>query len=505
MGLSRLSWVLCSCALLSCVEDRASDWAAVASGRALRPTPGSDELPPTFDRGDKVEQFASPGGFFRVHYARAGRHAVPVPDTNSSGVPDFVETVARQYDEVLGFFAQLGYREPKRDDDVAGDNGGDGRFDVYLLDFPTSADGTYRAEMCAADGCTGYMVLENDFTGRNYRSREDASKLVSSHEFFHAIQHAYLPGSVDVLAEGTAVWASEAFDAATGDLEKQAAGYLARPERPLSQKGTTAVDPFAYGTSLFFQHLDETVGRDVIRELWERAADSGGTAENWPDLLDELLREKHDSSLAAVFARFVEWNLFTGARADPERSYARGNSYPLVTERMLMEAFDDADIRVFPISARYYALRAGVASQLMAAADVPSGAASPGLELLVAMERRGVIGEVKHARNAALLQAELALEAGDTFHVVLLNTLSSGESLRPGLCIGTPSEVASCRGTREPDAGMDEEEPSSESGDGGCSVSRPGSGGELGLWGLMLLLICRRQRRTSPAGPPLPS
>jgi hypothetical protein len=489
MGLPRLTSIFCGCALLGCAREEPGGAREIAqNAQELRPTPGSSADPPTFDRGDKVEQLDSAGGFFRVHYARAGRHAVPPGDTDGSGIPDYVETIARQYDEVLEFFRGLGYREPLHDDDVPGDNGGDGRFDIYLLDFPTSADGSYRAEACEANGCSGYMLLENDFTGRNYRSRELASRLVSSHEFFHAIQHAYAASATDVLAEGTAVWASEAFDAAAGDLEAQAPGYLMRTDRALGQEGTTAVDPFAYGSAIFFQHLDESVGRDAIRELWEREADPDAVNHTWPELLDDVLHAKHDSSLAEVFARFAEWNLYTNVRADPSRGYAHGSDYPLVTERALTSAFDDADVRVFPVSARYYALRAGAAGQLVAAADVRSS----GLELLVAAEHDGQIGEVKRSSGADALRAELDLQAGDTFHGVLLNTRSTGESLRPSLCIGSASEVASCR-KGHPLSDQTPEEPASSNG-GGCTLARGGASGRVWEFVLAAASLCLRRR-----------
>src|SRR6202012_4285367 len=97
---------------------------------------------------------------------------------------------------------------------------------------------------CAADSCSGYMVLENDFDGRDYASLQAAIRLVSSHEFFHAVQRAYTATPSGVLAEGTAVWASEAFDATTGDLERQAPGYLNQPDRSLGEDTAGTFDAF---------------------------------------------------------------------------------------------------------------------------------------------------------------------------------------------------------------------------------------------------------------------
>src|SRR5690606_23918477 len=100
-----------------------------------------------FDPADVVESHPSPGGSFRVHYTRSGAHAVPpLDEAGELGVPDHVELVAAIYDEVLeAYVGRLGFRAPLSDESLA-DNGGDGRFDVYLLDFGSSADGAFRTD-----------------------------------------------------------------------------------------------------------------------------------------------------------------------------------------------------------------------------------------------------------------------------------------------------------------------------------------------------------------------
>jgi hypothetical protein len=410
-----------------------------------RPTPGSSELP-AFDVGDSVETFDSPAGFFKVHYARAGRHAVPSDDEDTDGTADYVQRVAADYDEVLKFYEDLGYRPPFRDGGLSGDNGGDDRFDVYLLDFPTSADGQFVAEACDDGGCSGYMRLENDFNDRAYPSLDIAIRLVASHEFFHAVQAAYLPVPSSLLAEGTAVWASEAFDPVSGDLERQSAAYFRQPERTLTSDPAGVFDGFTYGSAVFFQCLDERFGRDVLRELWERlAADGGSDPERWPGVLDALLLDR-DSSLADLFSDFAQRNLFTGARHDAEQGYAHGDALPLITEKVVNSGHSEATVRVFPLAARYYSVTATERTTLMAAADLPDDPGQPGLVLLAAAESGGRITALARGADEAGHVAQLDLDAGDVMHVVLLNNRHAGESLRPRLCIGTEQELESCRG-----------------------------------------------------------
>lgn len=460
---------------------------------AIRPSPGATTDAPRFEPSDKVETLDSDGGFFRVHYTRAGDNAVPRTDRDGDGVPDYVSSVARNFDAVLSFYRERGYRDPVRDGDLPGDHGGDDRFDVYLLDFPTSADGEFRPDdaCLAAASCSGYMLLENDFNGRNYPSLEFAVRLVASHELFHAVQRAYVVESSGILNEGTAVCASEAFDAKTGDLEAQAAAYLKQPERSLAQETQGTFDAFTYGSSLFFELLAEREGPEIVRELWEQlAADGGDAGEQWLRALDQVLHT-HDSSLADVFSDFVTYNLYTGSRADPDHGYADGAQLPLVTEHTLDASLDEDMVRVFPVSARYYARKTSAAQQLSAAALLQD---ADGLALVVAREHEGRIDLVQRAeRSGPALAASLQLAAGDTLHAAVYNTRSEGNSLRPDVCVGTAEEVTSCRA-----AHGDGSARAPAAGSGGCSVLQlhPGAAGYSPL-GLLLLsqgLNARRSR-----------
>jgi hypothetical protein len=116
-----------------------------------------------------VETHGSASGHFLVHFTKAGTHAVPPADVDASGVPDFVEEVATVYDEVYQrYHVDLGFRTPVSDEGIPIDNGGDGRFDVYLVDFAGVGDGVFRTDGCGAENpevCAGYMVQENDYAG----------------------------------------------------------------------------------------------------------------------------------------------------------------------------------------------------------------------------------------------------------------------------------------------------------------------------------------------------
>ena len=126
----------------------------------VRPDTPGNTLQFNFGRDDTVETFGSSDGRFLIHFSRAGSSAVPALDADSSGVPDFVEEVAEVYVDVLAHYESLGFRPPESDADIP-DNGGDDRFDVYLVDFAGVGDGAFRQDSCLSentDRCIGFMT-----------------------------------------------------------------------------------------------------------------------------------------------------------------------------------------------------------------------------------------------------------------------------------------------------------------------------------------------------------
>ncbi len=410
---------------------------------ALRPdSEGTDQLF-RFAEDDIVEHYDSPSGSFRMHFTRMGTNAVPMTDADETGIPDHVEQLAIIYEEVLAFYqGELGLRAPLSDESIL-DNGGDARFDVYLVDFAGRADGAFRTDHCDttptdATQCIGFIVQENDFRGYSYPSTRYANRLLASHEFFHAVQAAYDSNEDTVFSEGTAVWGSEAFDSSLRDLELFSDGYLDRPERPLDQPLPGPIDPFSYGSSIFFRFLEERFERSVIAQLLEAAEE-----EPWLMGLDFVL-SSYDSSFSEAFLEFTEWNLFTEDRADPSRSYEGGAAYaPVRIEPIELPYRSASPLRVFHASAQYFGADPGARAEVTAA--LVGDAA--GLQLVVATRESSSI-EIAASLPVDTMSAHEII-------VVVINPEMEGPSRRPGLCIGSPTEVSSCVASFEamPDAG----------------------------------------------------
>ncbi|WP_171447601.1 MXAN_6640 family putative metalloprotease [Corallococcus carmarthensis] len=423
------------------------------AAESSRPTsPTSPE--PRYLPEDTVESALSPGGRFRIHFTRQGKHAVPAADADGSGVPDFVELVGRTYERVATFYAGLGFRLPPDDTNPAGDDGGDGRFDVYLVDFAGIGDGAFRQETCL-DGttrCTGFMLQENDFAGYSYPSDSEAVEILSSHEFFHAVQAAYRPGLGGIASEGTAVWATERFEPALDDLENFTRGYMISPDSTLTLDPAGPGVSFTYGAGLFFQFLGEHYGDGALVALLEESVREPEA--RWPVLLDTCLRRDFASSFDAAFTLFATWNLGTGPRATPGFGYARGEGYAPVSAPAVALPHTQDRVRVAAAASRLFEVPGG-ASFVGASFEPEPGTDPAALHLVLAAVTDDAVLRVVTADGPEALRAQVA--SGDATRVVVAVVDGRNEGLgRYGrLCIAATGQAASCAPLDAQDAGTD--------------------------------------------------
>lgn len=496
---------------LGCSGDPGEGEIGIAS-QALRPdTPGNNELY-QFDPGDVVEAHGSAAGHFLIHFTKAGKNAVPPADSDATGVPDFVEEVASVYDEVYQrYHDDLGFRTPASDEAIATDNGGDGRFDVYLVDFAGIGDGIFRTDGCDPENpevCSGYMVQENDYAGYGYPSTTIANRILGSHEYFHAVQAAYDTDQGSVANEGSAVWATEKFDPSLEDFEAFLSGYFKNTDRTITEPLPGPVDPFSYGMAIFFQFLDERYGEATVRSLWERC-ENGAFGEANPDwfmALDPMLAAEASTSFAEAFVEFAKWNLFTGSAADPTQSYADGADYPSLDYVDVGLPYTDDALRVFRASAQYYRMdtggRANITAALVPPKDSPSEA--DGVAMLLVAKTGTKLGPVLRVTDPLAGSEVVDATGAGKFIVVIINTLQAGESQRPGLCIGTPEEVTACRNALVPEdppdppppPPPDTPPPADPPADSGCDcgIGRPAHPGGLALLPLAAVFLARRRK-----------
>ena len=469
--------------------------AGLANAAAARPTDvnGSDLW--KFAPGDVIEHYDTTS--FRVFFTRAGVNAVPAKDANGDGIPDDVTEVGQLYEDVLVFYTARGFKRPLSDVATV-NNGGDGRFDVYLVDFNGSADGRFVRETCDGHLCSGYMVQENDFAGYSYPSTTIGNRVLCSHEFFHAVQAAYNNDQDTVVGEGTAVWSTEQYDSTLADLEGFVGGYLQTNDRSIDRPGIGPVDPFSYGAAIFFQFLGEALGHDLTRKLYEDCAPGAqGIAEpKWLPALVALLSRDYGMAFPDVFTEFSTWNLFTLTRADPARGYASGTNYPSVKIQPAAMPYEDDALRVFYASAQVLGFdpngRRQISVEVLPAAGLTADTLAP-LRVLVAPVTTGKVGAIT-TRLATDPSAPVDVTGATQILVELVNTATSGDSTRGILCVGDSNDIAACQAKNAPVTADPATTPKMA---GGCQLAArsPSLGWSGGALFLMLVGVARRRMR----------
>jgi len=232
--------------------------------------------------------------------------------TNLPGLAGQAETI-KQALEGTGGFKSVWYeltalmgREPLSDEGLDEDyNGGDGRFDIFVVRNPNvttphlqgcfgwaspyAPETGFFADLTADDRRAAYLVLNDDVN-----SDDDELRGTFAHEFMHVLQFTFdAPRTAfrEWLSESTATWAEHFVYPAADSEHIFTDDYLDVPERTL----TNDAGSHEYGGYLFWLYVTGRFSDDsVIRSVWERlegdasinAANDvlpGGFAEIFPD------------------------------------------------------------------------------------------------------------------------------------------------------------------------------------------------------------------------------
>lgn len=331
-----------------------------AGGLAARPhrpdqvTVGRPTVPGEGDRTDDLghsytvapEYYVSPGGNFKVWYVtttedRPGAGWPELEDAGAGTVPEYVRHCATFLEESRRVIVEeLGYRPPPMDyryhdqyEAMDSDDGGDGLYDVYISDLPSQFSGYTRPEaVTTGASLPSYIVVDNDFaeSRRTVEKALDLLRITVAHEYFHAVQFGYDAGEAAFWLEQSAVWIEEqVYDEVDDYLTylPTFSGFLTEPWLALD----TSNGEHEYAGVLWPLYLEKRHDRDLIRNIWERSA-----TEHALEAIDGGLRSV-GSDLASAFQEFTTWNVFTDSRANADRFYEEGASYPPVELSALHE------------------------------------------------------------------------------------------------------------------------------------------------------------------------
>ncbi|MCJ7457602.1 MAG: DUF6055 domain-containing protein [candidate division Zixibacteria bacterium] len=293
--------------------------------KAVYPFPSRPSYAP-----DTEYAYNTPSGYFKIHFAKEGVNAVYQPnvDNNGNGIPDYVDTCAAVLDHIWAKeIDSLGYNVPPSDGwyPVTWDNGGDGRYDIYLLNLGSNYLGATHPETTSAPNpalwsYTSWIELDNNYTNYPaYHPQYDWLRVTAAHEFFHAIQMGYdvfeneVAGDVakPYWMEMSATWMENEVYDYINDYIYYLRSFLGAPW--VSLRNFTGLHP--YGAVVWPIYLGERFGINIIKDIWTKCAEVPG--DNVLSATDTILSTLHNSSLNSAFREFSVWNYFTGDRANP--------------------------------------------------------------------------------------------------------------------------------------------------------------------------------------------
>jgi hypothetical protein len=291
--------------------------------------------------------YDSPGGYFKIHFAKDGVNSVYQPnvDNNGNGVPDFVDNCASILDHVWAKEVDtMGYIPPPSDGwyPPEWDNGGDGKYDIYLLNLGGGYLGaTYPEESLITNPniYTSFIELDNDYLGYpDYHSQYEWLSVTAAHEFFHTIQlgydafeYEYVPSDPvfpqkTYWMEMSATWMEDQVFDDINDYVYYLPSFFNYPWLSL-RTFRSGSDLHPYGSCVWPIYLGERYGIEIIKDVWTKCAELAG--DNVLVSMDTILKEKYGSSLSKAFQEFSVWNYFTADRANPSfyGFYSEGNLF----------------------------------------------------------------------------------------------------------------------------------------------------------------------------------
>lgn len=257
---------------------------------------------------------------FKIFYTKEGE---------DSTTDNFVKTVAEAFESSYAVKETKGYKSPPDDQqtsDLSYDrNGGDSKYDVYLLNIGQDFPGTFgwtQPEKTPSTSSNDYVkysfiVMDNDYSTTQYdtsQTPENFARVTAAHEFFHAIQYSYNQNVDGWFLEASAVWfEDQSYPNINDYINRYLKGefkWFSMPELPLDFDTTS--NAHKYGSGIWPIFLEKNFS-GILKSFFE---DAGAAASpNVFNILDSRLQTK-SSNLSSAFTKFTAWNYITGKNDD---------------------------------------------------------------------------------------------------------------------------------------------------------------------------------------------
>jgi len=252
------------------------------------------------------KSIVTPKGYFRVHYNETGTNAPGYSLTELMSALDSVYEFEINY---------LGYPPPPIDNV----NGGDSKYDIYILDLGGSYYGyTQFEDEIGSNKYTAFTVIDNDYQGY-YSTGIEGARVTVAHEFHHAVQVGnYIYRESDLFYyEITSTAMEEFVFDNVNDYYNYMPDYFYNPTRPFILNN-------GYNLAIWNIFLKDRFGFEILKRQWELMPSARAL-----NAINISLNEK-GSSLRNELNKFGIWTYFTNYRTFPGRYFEEAANYPLI-------------------------------------------------------------------------------------------------------------------------------------------------------------------------------
>jgi len=262
--------------------------------------------------------YTSPSKRFKVTYSTSGTNAVPAGDTDSNGIPDFVEKVALYFDlswdkEVT----ELGFAAPPATE-----------ANPYNISFEAMS-GIYGYTEPASGTNGTHIVMHRNFSG--FPANDDpegdvlgAAKVTAAHEFKHALQYisAGWNGESSNWLEMDATWTEDIVFDYVNDYYNYLDG-----SGSLFKSPATSLNPGSYEDCTFSHYFTESISDQYWVQVWEaiEANNSLTMVQAMTNVLTGYGKNFNDEFLKAY-----SWHAASGTKARAGFGFGEAGSYPVI-------------------------------------------------------------------------------------------------------------------------------------------------------------------------------
>jgi hypothetical protein len=248
---------------------------------------------------------------------------------DGDATPDYVQIMLREFENVYNVEnVQLAWRTPKPD----GGRGGNDLTDVYIKNIgPQGIFGYSAPDISDArqggNHWSAYLVMDNDYRQQEfarYPNFLEPMQVTAAHEYNHVLQYTYDSQADSWLFEATAVWMEDRVYDEINDYLSYLNKWREQSTVPLTrflQDDPGGENAKVYGDAVWTRWIDEHLGPDTIRRVWEVSVETKSFA---PASYDKALGEK-GQTFAGVFAQFAaetaEWR-------SASNFFEEGNTFP---------------------------------------------------------------------------------------------------------------------------------------------------------------------------------